>query len=98
MNLTAWVPTMSAVEVPIADTTPLAISSLILLSDRKTLKPLTRETVLEVLIERKDLIGSIVWDAWEDRAVAAATEEGSESEDIPVEEVFKTLNEMRFAA
>ena len=68
------------------------------LLDREALKTLMKEAVVEVLHEQRALIGSIFIEAWEDASLAAAMDEGMESEEIPVEDVIKTLEAMRCAS
>jgi hypothetical protein len=107
MSTTTQTPTISPAEglvaadagpAPADVAEPSATSEPILLVDRGALKALMKEAVFEVLMEQRELLGSIVWDAWEDRALAAAMDEGMESEDVPVEEILKTLEEMRCAS
>ena len=62
--------------------------------DHEALKTLMKDAVVEVSHERTALIGSIFKDA----SFAAAMDEGMESEEIPIDEVSKTLEAMRCAS
>ena len=103
MTTTAEAPRIAPIETamtPQAPPTasPAAPASVALLLDRDALKTLIKEAVVEVLHEQRALIGSIFIEAWEDASLAAAMDEGMESEEVPVEEILKTLEEMRCAS
>ena len=79
-----------------APTTSIAPpSSVVPLIDRDALKGLMKEAVLEVLHEQREWIGTLFIEAWEDGNLAAAIDEGRETELVPVEEVYAILEAMR---
>ena len=59
--------------------------------DRKELKEVIRETFIEVLSERKDLIEDAVMEAMEDIGLARAMEEGDKGELIDMNDFKKNL-------
>ena len=79
--------TPSPVPVPTAPTAPLL--------DRDALKVLVKEAMVEVLHEQGALIGSILLEAWEDRALGDAIQEGRESGFASEDEVFAILDQFR---
>lgn len=94
-SVTAQVPTMSPMaERPSGETGPAPL----LLLDRAALKALMKEAVCEVLQEQREAIASFLIETYEDACLMSAMEEGMESEDVPVEDVLKTLEEMRCAS
>ena len=85
---------MFAVEVP-PSTAPAPTVTAAPLLDRDGLKALMKEAVVEVLHEQREWIGTLFIEAWEDGNLAAAIDEGMESEIVPVEDIYKILEEMR---
>lgn len=59
---------------------------------RKELKQIIRETFVDVLSERRDLISDAVLEAIEDIGLAKAMEEGQTGELVKLEEFKKKLN------
>ena len=59
---------------------------------RKELKQIIRETFVDVLSERKDLIGDAVLEAIEDIGLAKAMEEGQTGEYVDLGEFKKKLD------
>ncbi len=59
--------------------------------DRKELKEVIRETFIEVLSERKDLIEDAVMEAMEDIGLAWAMKEGDKGELIDMNDFKKNL-------
>ncbi len=64
-------------------------------TDDAKLKKLLKAAVVEVLEERRDLVSDAVAEAVEDIAMVRAIREGTLSENISREEVFKTLHARR---
>jgi len=60
--------------------------------NRRELKQLMRETFVDVLSSRKDLIGDAVVEAIEDIGLAKAMEEGQTGAYVDVEEFKKILH------
>ena len=63
--------------------------------DDVKLKNLLKAAVVEVLEERRDLVSDAVAEAVEDLAMIRAIREGSLSENVSREEVFKILRTRR---
>jgi len=61
--------------------------------DEEKLKDLLKSSLVEALMERRDLVQDIVEEAMEDIGLAHAIEQGLGSESIPREEVFAILDE-----
>ena len=60
--------------------------------DRDELKKLMRETFIDVLIERKDLIENAVIEALEDIGMGLAIEEGRTGEYVDSDEFMRKLD------
>ncbi len=56
------------------------------------LKSLLKETLVEVLEERRSLLQELVTEAVEDIALSRAIEEGEKTDFVSREQVFKSLN------
>jgi hypothetical protein len=61
--------------------------------DEKKLKNLLKETLIEVIEQKKDLFHDIVAEAIEDIAITNAIKEGESTESISREEVFSIIEE-----
>ena len=59
--------------------------------DEKKLKDLLKETLIEVIEQKKDLFHDIVAEAIEDIAITNAIKEGESTESISREEVFSII-------
>lgn len=59
------------------------------------LKVIMKETFIEVLKERKDLLEDAVIEAIEDIGLARAIAEGIASPSVSESEIFKTLDELK---
>lgn len=59
------------------------------------LKTIIKETFIEVLKERKDLLEQAVIEAIEDIGLARAIAEGLKTPSISESEIFKTLDEVK---
>lgn len=59
------------------------------------LKVIIKETFIEVLRERKDLLEEAVIEAIEDIALAKAIAEGAAGPSVSESEIFKTLDEVK---
>lgn len=59
--------------------------------DEKKLKDLLKETLIEVIEQKKDLFHDIVAEAIEDIAITNAIKEGESTESINREEVFNII-------
>ncbi|MEW6714152.1 MAG: hypothetical protein AB1306_03535 [Nitrospirota bacterium] len=59
------------------------------------LKVMMKETFIEVLKERKDLLEEAVIEAIEDIGLARAIAEGAGSPSVSESEIFKTLDEVK---
>ncbi len=62
--------------------------------DEKKLKDLLKETLIEVIEQKKDLFHDIVAEAIEDIAITNAIKEGESTESISREEVFNIIEEI----
>ena len=62
------------------------------LLDGAALKSLIKEAIAEVFHEQRMLIAECVVQAIEDMALVRLIDEGMESEEIPIEEVYRTLD------
>ena len=85
---------MFAAEVP-PSTAPAPTATAAPLLDRDALKALMKEAVVEVLHEQGAWIGSILLEAWEDRALGDAIDEGREGGFASEDEVFAILDQFR---
>ena len=100
MTTTAEAPTIAPLEAMIsgeAPPSPVAAPTVrsAPLLDREALKALMKEAVVEVLHEQQGLIGSILLEAGEDRALGDAIQEGRESGLASEDEVFAILDQYR---
>jgi hypothetical protein len=60
-----------------------------------TLRTIIKETFIEVLKERKDLLEEAVIEAIEDIGLARAISEGVKTPSVSESEIFKVLDEMK---
>jgi hypothetical protein len=60
-----------------------------------TLRAIIKETFIEVLKERKDLLGDAVIEAIEDIGLAKAITEGLQTTSVSESEIFKVLDKVK---
>lgn len=61
------------------------------LAERNELKGLLKESLLEILEERRDLFYDLIAEVFEDMAMVKAIREGEHTPSVPREEIFAIL-------